>query len=690
MKCNPWRWLFGVIPLLILAAFAIIKEKSPIEAELTARTQAALKKGGMEWASVRFDARDGYITGKAIEEAQPPKATALVYNEWGVRNAINNAALIDKVDKYAWTAMRRDKTIRLNGLVPNEKMRRDIIGRVRATFAGHEVDDKMEYARSDIPADTWLGGVDFSLKQLALLKQGQVDLERTSLTVTGEANDVAAYRNVRTALEKNLPKGVNLKQEAVKPPVVKPYVWTARHDDKQLTLGGHVPTEKMRAEILEDAKRAFPKLTINDRMEPGDGAPNNFGGVVRSILAQLAKLVEGTAEVKDTGVTVSGLADTAAIADATRAGLKQGVAQPYRLAEQIKHREPLIKTVSPYVTAAAVTAGDVVLTGFVPSDEARQALVGAARQRFAPRTVRDQLEIGAGQPPGWQRCLETSFGALQRLGNGRAELLDRRLSLTGVTEVEDLAQSLPGSVRDGVGGGCDTDVRITLNIENKIRAEEEARRLAAAEAEARRRAEEEARARAAMDADARRKADEEARLRAAADAEARRKADEEARARAAATQAAAQAQAEEARRKAEAEARQRAEAEARQRAQAATVCVEAVRTLAREGVLLFDTARATIAQQSYPTLNRIAETANRCPEVRIEVQGHTDSEGAPDRNQRLSERRAQAVVDYLVRAGVRPERLAAVGLGQDRPVAPNDTPENKARNRRIEFTVKNN
>ena len=176
MKCNPWRWLFGVIPLLLLATFAIIKERSPIEAELLARANAALKKGGMEWASVRFDGRDAIITGKAIDETQAPKAAQLIANEFGVRNAIDNASLIDKVDKYAWSALRRDKKIRINGLVPNEKMRRDIIGQVRATFAGYEVEDKMDYARSDIAGDTWLGGVGFSLKQLARLKQGQVDL----------------------------------------------------------------------------------------------------------------------------------------------------------------------------------------------------------------------------------------------------------------------------------------------------------------------------------------------------------------------------------------------------------------------------------------------------------------------------------------------------------------------------------
>jgi outer membrane protein OmpA-like peptidoglycan-associated protein len=112
-----------------------------------------------------------------------------------------------------------------------------------------------------------------------------------------------------------------------------------------------------------------------------------------------------------------------------------------------------------------------------------------------------------------------------------------------------------------------------------------------------------------------------------------------------------------------------------------------MRQVAREDVILFQYARSDIDPKSFATLNKVAEAANRCPEFRIEVEGHTDSDGAPDRNQRLSERRATAVREYLVKAGVNADRVKAIGYGETRPEAPNDTAENKARNRRIEFSV---
>lgn len=87
-------------------------------------------------------------------------------------------------------------------------------------------------------------------------------------------------------------------------------------------------------------------------------------------------------------------------------------------------------------------------------------------------------------------------------------------------------------------------------------------------------------------------------------------------------------------------------------------------------------------------LDRLIEIAMRCPTATIEVAGHTDSDGEEAANQALSERRAQAVVDYLVRAGLPADRFTSTGYGSAQPVAANDSEDGKAQNRRIEFVVK--
>lgn len=120
----------------------------------------------------------------------------------------------------------------------------------------------------------------------------------------------------------------------------------------------------------------------------------------------------------------------------------------------------------------------------------------------------------------------------------------------------------------------------------------------------------------------------------------------------------------------------------------ATVCQQLFVELLGKAKIKFDSGRTTIDPDSIGLLDRLIETALRCPSANIEVAGHTDSDGDDAGNMALSEKRAQAVADYLIKAGLPPDRLKAEGYGSSRPVADNDTDEGKAKNRRIDFVVR--
>jgi outer membrane protein OmpA-like peptidoglycan-associated protein len=120
----------------------------------------------------------------------------------------------------------------------------------------------------------------------------------------------------------------------------------------------------------------------------------------------------------------------------------------------------------------------------------------------------------------------------------------------------------------------------------------------------------------------------------------------------------------------------------------AKACEERLRGLTETGQILFEVSSAALDRASLPTLDKLAEAAKTCPGLRIEVAGHASADGPTRLNQALSLRRARSVVAYLVRAGVEATQLEAVGYGADKPAAPNDTDENSAKNRRIEFTVR--
>ncbi len=120
----------------------------------------------------------------------------------------------------------------------------------------------------------------------------------------------------------------------------------------------------------------------------------------------------------------------------------------------------------------------------------------------------------------------------------------------------------------------------------------------------------------------------------------------------------------------------------------ATVCQQLFSELLAKGKIRFESGRASIDPDSAGLLDRLTETALRCPTANIEIAGHTDADGEDAFNQALSEKRAQAVMDYLVKAGLPAGRFTATGYGSAQPVASNDTDEGKAQNRRIDFLVR--
>lgn len=102
--------------------------------------------------------------------------------------------------------------------------------------------------------------------------------------------------------------------------------------------------------------------------------------------------------------------------------------------------------------------------------------------------------------------------------------------------------------------------------------------------------------------------------------------------------------------------------------------------------IYFQTASATLLEASMAQLERLVEALQRHPNLRLEVGGHTDAVGKDEDNMLLSEARAKAVYDYLVGRGIEAARLTYKGYGETRPVAPNDTPEGRAANRRTTLT----
>ncbi len=746
MKCNPWRWLWGLIPLAMLGAVAVFFERDRIEADLNSRARAELEKAGLAWASSGFSGRDAAISGLATDDQDPQKAVAVLRNVWGVRVVDTNINLIDKADNYSWGATRTAGRIVLRGNVPNEAMRQVVLGVARANFPGIEITDRTTLARGVPTSDAWLAGVSFGLKQLAGLKQGEARLDGLALTVSGEADDAAGYRGIKSALAGNMPRGVRLADDRVLPPAVSPFLWGARFAGSQVMLTGHVPSDGAREELFAAAKAAFPRAAVVDRMETAGGAPQDWIRAASGALRELARLDDGNADMRDGQLSVTGMARDEATADAARKGLQESLPKSFRFAEQIKVRDtapttatppPQVRTASPYVTSVDVDGAAVVLTGFAPNEALRSAFAQVASVRFPGRRIDNRLEIAAGFPTTWQRCTESGMAAVGRLGAGQLRISDRRLDVIGATDDEALVRAIPADLAGQTAGACETTARIVYQAPAEPdldwRATFAGREIvlagdvpsAAVKAELTQTA-----TRLFRDVtvvDRMRVVDSRSRKWPAVASqgllllarlnrgEARLQRQQltltgEARDNLTVTQVRDQLAREISPGYTGRETIEVRTAAAVQtppppaatpatvaptlppdaRAAAARACQDQLKTTARDGTIRFQRASAELAEESFATLDKLAVVAKTCPDLALEIEGHTDAEGTSERNQRLSDRRAQSVVGYLAKAGVDQGRLRGVGYGETRPIAPNDTPDNRARNRRIEFTVRAN
>lgn len=120
----------------------------------------------------------------------------------------------------------------------------------------------------------------------------------------------------------------------------------------------------------------------------------------------------------------------------------------------------------------------------------------------------------------------------------------------------------------------------------------------------------------------------------------------------------------------------------------ASACEAAIEIVLKSRPIAFEAGRADIRGDGHAQIDRIAYTLARCPHTFVAVAGHTDSDGTDEANYTLSLNRARTLIDLLVADGVIRERFTALGYGESRPLASNGTLAGKARNRRIEFVLR--
>jgi outer membrane protein OmpA-like peptidoglycan-associated protein len=103
--------------------------------------------------------------------------------------------------------------------------------------------------------------------------------------------------------------------------------------------------------------------------------------------------------------------------------------------------------------------------------------------------------------------------------------------------------------------------------------------------------------------------------------------------------------------------------------------------------LIFEFGKAEIKKDSFPYLDKLADTLVKAKKWTLDIEGHTDDVGSDEYNMKLSQNRADSVKKYLVSKGVSENMITAKGFGETKPIVPNDSDKNREINRRVEFKI---
>jgi OmpA-OmpF porin, OOP family len=327
--CRPSKWIWGLLPLLLLGLMTFWVKSGAIEDDLASRTNTERRAEGHRWARVKMDGRELTLTGVAPTEADSDKMVEIAQSQWGVRTVVDNTELLAIADPYILTAERGEKNLVFTGFVPNREIQKRIVDAAKAANPDWRVKNEMELGRG--APENFADAVENGIGQLSRMSSGVMTLDGNLLSIQGEASNMENYAAARAVMQyPELPAGYSLSGDSsVSLPTVDPYIWSASRSVDTIRLTGYAPDEELQAEILELATEKFPTFQIDDQTAIAGGAPGNWSSAAAAILSQIGRLVEGEAVLTNTDIEISGDAVHQAAADGILQNLENALPQGF-------------------------------------------------------------------------------------------------------------------------------------------------------------------------------------------------------------------------------------------------------------------------------------------------------------------------------------------------------------------------
>lgn len=703
---NWQRWIRpGLVVSLIIAFVAVFFRSDLVERNLTEKALERLASDGHGWAQVEVSGRSANIVGTAPSTEAQRAAVQSVSQIAGVGAVANASDLLPIAAPYVWSVSRDGPVITLSGSVPSEGFRTYLLAATRRAMPEAEIRDETELARG-APA-VMNGAIAFALDRLVIFETVTLTITDSTLSASGVAVDPATYATAEGVFFDRVPPELALATVEILPARADPFVWSADYDGASLALSGYVPDPVVGASLLATARNTFPEITIVDEMRIASGGPEGFADAASIAIEALKGFERGGIALDGALFDITGKAKSVDDYETVLSAFSGALPDGMRVVSSVI--EPA--SVLSYGWRGDRSDGQVTLTGFVPSPHAKNEVIAISSELFPNSKLVDNVRIAAGAPRmDWLGGVKFAVNQLARLKRGSVVLGDRTFSIEGeaasveaFTELHAAnANTLPASLelssadvtapfvspylfvaartptaikleghvpslaeREDILGAVRSTFGTLELVDNLVYASGEPQGFIRA-------------ATVAVKAisrlgggysditDTTVNISGGAYYPGAADAVVDTVGETIPEGFNVAVTIG-----------------------VRQPAQPVSPlrCRDLLQRALTVGRIEFEGGDADVSADSFGPLDRVAATIERCPNTSVEVGAHTDSVGTTANNLKLSKARAEAIVEFLVDAGAKRERLVAVGYGEANPVADNATQQGKIANRRIEFVL---
>jgi outer membrane protein OmpA-like peptidoglycan-associated protein len=438
-------WLAGLLPLAGILAAVALWSAPGTAARILAGSEGIVSRtssaNGEPWLRVSVRGRDLIAEGEAPDIA----GRAIVLAELGVldgpRRIVSEIGLVETAAPFEWAATRTGAaSVAIEGHRPVELGRRALEVEVTGAIGtGTQLRDTARAARG-APPDFPAAAAYLAARLPGLVPGGRAVLTDTVLSITGEAVDLSAYDALRNALARP-PEGYRVGKVEILPPRIADYRLVLARGAKGVTLTGYVPTEAIRQAALATAATLTEGGGVEDRLQTARGLTDKVDPqALVAFMGRLAGLLQtGEVTYSAGALSVSGDAmDPQAIPEA------QGLLRDGRPAGTSAGSVTLTaRPLSPYRVSLRRTPEAVTVSGHLPDEETRRRVLAALRQRLYREPVIDRARLAEGAPAGLAAALEAGAGLLTTLATGEVAVTDRSLVLTGETLYPEAASRTP-------------------------------------------------------------------------------------------------------------------------------------------------------------------------------------------------------------------------------------------------------